>query len=291
MIIPNGYVYTSHTGSKYVFLEGCWFNSSTLQLIDISKYEKMNKSAMIQINESNSKSKFKIGKSYVHNSQNIVYLGEGIFNTGKGFLSESILCEDDTTEVPIGYVIKSNKGNLYKKTPDGWLNTQSKKILNSSASNSVSQAAKKEIDIHNSTNAVKIGTKVKSKSGKEYTYVGGDRFVADDGKLIPQNNAKTILDRLSSSNSSDSTDDVQNNTSDNTTEQNSNNPEQTNDNSSEGSAIESLAKRIKSSPEGRKIEILLNRGDKISLLAADILLAGTQEETLNILKSLNTGNN
>ena len=292
MIIPNGYIYTSHTGSKYIFLEGCWFNNSTLQIIDISKYDRMNNCAIKQINESNLKNNIKIGKTYTYNNKNVVYIGEGVFKSSTGFLSETVLCEDSNTEVPIGYIIKSNKGNQYKKTNNGWLNLQTKKLLNSSASNPINQAAIREIETYNSTNNVKIGTKVKSKSGKEYTYVGGDRFVADDGKLIPKQNVQNILDRLSQTNtppSNDSTNDDSTVDNSNTSDNNSttqNNPQPQDSNDGNSSTIDALASRINSSPNKQKIEILLTRGDKVSLLAADILLAGTQEETLNILKSL-----
>ncbi|EON7637243.1 hypothetical protein ABV23_RS01955 [Escherichia coli] len=476
-VVPNGYIYTSHTGAKYVFLEGMWFNDSNMMMVDPQKYPNMYACARQQIVEHNNKSNtaFKIGENYLHNGKECTFIGESRFHSDDGtILSESEVitelmgdeqrvyqvsketlqkewstlkfyilpphaqdisipagivvqgykfipnshrfvelksgrpvspemtrklseeglriarqlstnnkliplksvliqgnvrsewngkefCDNDgnvvvseqgskaifqaysqfvkanpedfpsltgastgeeqrfgsvpkpekVTEaedepavgVPDGYRFTSGKNKTYAKQRGAWFDVETKKQLNSGAAQSIERAAQQAILKHNESGAMKIGTKVTSKKGKEYVYVGGDRFIGPDGKMIPKSAAQAILDRFESSKSENEPKpndapqeepkaqeepkpEAQAEPKEEPKEEPK--PEPTPEPEVEqGNGMEALASQIKSSPYAKKITVLLTRGDKVSLLAADILLAGNKDEVVQILKSLN----
>lgn len=470
-VVPNGYIYTSHTGAKYVFLEGMWFNDSNMMMVDPQKYPNMYMSARQQIVEHNNKSNtaFKIGKNYFHDGKECTFIGENRFHSiddgiiltesevitelmgddervyqvsketlqkewstlkfyilpphaqdisipagmvvqgykfipnshrfvevqsgrpvspemtrklseeglriarqmaaknkiiplksvliqgnvrsewnGKEFCDNDgnvVVSEQDskaifhaysqfikanpqdfpsltgetageeqrfgsvpkpmqskekvteadeeqsTIGVPDGYHFTSGKNKTYAKQNGSWFDIESKKQLNSGAAKSVENAAQRAILKHNESGAMKIGTKVTSKKGKEYVYVGGERFVGADGKMIPKSAAQGILDRYTASKSEEEH-------KPDTIPQEEPSPEVRSEPKEEpkpvpepevehGNEMESLASQIKASPYNKKITVLLTRGDKVSLLAADILLSGNKDEVVQILKSLN----
>jgi hypothetical protein len=216
--------------------------------------------------------------------------------------SESSEPENSSTEVPNGYLYKSRKGNSYFKKNGQWFNAKTKQPINSSSVPMLERTAQSEISKFNSSSPVKIGQEFKSKKGITYRYVGGERFISDNGKLLPPDTSKKVLSNLSQQSSGDASSEqdnaqgepqdasVDNTNSNDNVGSNEDQPEQnSSENSQEGNdPLQGLANEIKSSPLARKIVVLLSRGDDLSLLAADILLSGQQKEASDILKSLNT---
>ncbi|UYL05484.1 hypothetical protein DIDNDMLP_00499 [Klebsiella phage KP13-7] len=306
--VPNGYVYTSKTGARYVFLECMWFNESNMMLVDPQKYGNMYLSAVAQINEYNSSSnEYKIGDTYNKDNKTCVFLGESRFITENGI----IINEDDenTIQVPNGIRITSKNGNVYQKKDGTWFDIKTKKTLNSSAAQSVERSAQKMIQTHNSNeDNIKIGSTVTSKSNKTYTYLGGDRFMDADGRLLPKSTAQSLIQKHKDEKSSGKAEDEQESGSsddtstDTTTTTDTNTTDNTNssgdtsggtgetDNQSSDNPMQELADKINASPYARKIKVLLTRADKVSLLAADIFLSGKREEVTQFIKSLNNNN-
>lgn len=471
--LPNGYIYTSHTGSKYVFLEGLWFSHSTKEMIDPRKYSNMYASAQKQIFEYNSKNKMKIGSTYIVEGQEQVFIGNGKF-TINGMITEKrqpkikdfkrIVPNEDTpipdgmmidkdiyyskgkwrmvgdnwkatepeqierfnkkahemmqnskddavpigstinfegepyvwdgknwqaegegnfvpdeylnknvekylkdtdygtkpqeetksdksteqqpeqpeqsqeeqekdifndpntprtelsgydgepvnkvnpeqAEVPDGFVYSSPQGKTYFKKKGIWYSSQTKKPLNASNVPLITRAAATQIKSLDRNSKVKIGQEWTSKAGKTYRYVGGNRFISDDGKMLPADYAKKVMAKLESDSTEQSEQPSPNNASDqsqsnaqsNETPDASEKPPVQNDEPAQsstddstgaeaGNELQALASQIKNSPSARNIQILLTRGDAISLLAADILLAGDSDKAKQILQSLN----
>lgn len=451
--VPNGYIYQSHTGSKYIFLEGLWFSHSTMSMIDPRKFENMYNSAQKQILEHNSKNKMKIGSTYIVEGQEKVFIGNGQF-TINGMLSEKrepkisdfkrVVPNDETpipdgmmidkdiyysngkwrmagdnwratdpeqianfdnkarqiiqnskddevpigstikfqsepyvwdgknwqaegegnynadeylnksiqkylkdtdygtknpeepkadsteqsneseeaeteqtgepdsnvnpeqSEIPDGYVYSSPQGKTYFKKKGVWYSSQTKKPLNASNVPLITRAAATQIKSLDSNSKVKIGQEWTSKAGKTYKFVGGNRFISADGKMLPVDYAKKVMAQLEGSAQADapeqSTDapapeqqPAPNQENPGAAEQepaqnNEPAPASTDDTQSgteEGDELQALASQIKASPSARNIQILLTRGDAISLLAADILLAGDSDKAKQIIQSLN----
>lgn len=315
-LVPNGYVYTSHTGSKYVFLEGLWFNNTTMKMIDPSKYSNMYASAHRQIVEYNSSAKMKIGSTYISEGKEYIFIGEGKFTQNGNVIAESLSishslmeAEDNIKFVPNGYVYTSDKGKLYYKKGGEWYISGTKSKVNSSASRPLEQAAIRKIEQENNSSELKIGESTwTSSKGKEYTYVGDDRFISSDGKLLPKSiaeKAKNDIVATKDDHKEENTkvrDDVDSQVDDTSTSTPEDRREEEkvdqqkavddvdserDDHKEENDDIEGLANKIKASPYARKITVLLTRADKLSLMAADILLSGKQDEVKQILQSLN----
>lgn len=282
-VVPNGYIYTSYKGAEYIFLEGIWFNHQNMKMIDPNKIQRMNEAATKQILENKSNMNRKIIKEADGDGANVV--------------------------VPDGYTITSKAGIPYYKKNGQWISSQTKKPMNSSAANSIERAAQAKIVNFNKDAPIKIGEKWTSNKGKEYTYVGDDRFISSDGKLVPKSSAKQILDKLMQDRKldTDSTEDPENKTDQQdappaqtdevppqdvppSTPSTEEKPKPQDEPAQDGqdSSIESLANEIKSNPKARKITVLLTRGDKVSILAADLILAGKEQDAVKILKALNS---
>lgn len=301
--IPNNYVYTSNRGTEYMYLEGSWVNCDSMKIVENAHTFKMNQSAMRQIAEHNEKSSLQIGKSYVINESEYTYVGRNNFSLQGNLLSESInnriqllieannsndpIQESSSIVVPNGYIYKSKKGNNYFKKNGQWFNSDTKKSINSSSVPMLERAAQNEIDKFNSSSTIKIGQEFKSKKGISYRYVGGNRFISDNGKLLPPDIAKKVLENLSQQ-QTDSQDSGQQQNSSTDVSTPSSQTEQGSTSSTGDVPLQGLANEIKSNPYARKIVVFLSRGDDLSLLAADILLSGHQKEAVEILKSLNT---
>lgn len=211
---------------------------------------------------------------------------------------------DSSSDVPNGYVYKSKKGNNYYKKNGQWFNSETKKPVNSSSVPMLERAAQAEIGKLNSSSPVKIGQEFKSKKGITYRYVGGNRFISDNGKLLPPDTAQKVLASLSKQSSGDENSQQDQSQDSNSSVQDANTdisndsgtppqeqPQPGNISGDEGTSsnepLNGLANEIKSSSYARNIIVLLSRGDDLSLLAADILLSGQQKEVAEILKSLN----
>lgn len=205
--------------------------------------------------------------------------------------------------VPDGFAITSKAGVKYIKKAGQWISSQTKKAMNSSAAKSIERAAESKIKKHNETSPVKIGDTWTSSKGKEYKYVGDDRFISTDGKLVPKSSAEKIMAQLSNK----APEETQEVTKEVPTEipqssEEHGEPEQvkpqqakptqpevdTEEKPSGNSELETLAQQIKAHPKARKITVLMTRGDKVSLLAADLILAGKEQDAIKILKALNS---
>jgi len=474
-LVPNGYVYTSHTGSKYVFLEGLWFNNSSNKMVDPRKFANMYQCAQKQIFEHNSKYKLKIGSTYLKENVEYVYIGNKQYYSKNGIISESTLKNDDSademyqqlkviindyeaTNIPTGYryknltktvhgwvnengekvdlpiqeeraiksdidkrnagdshnsilkigrsilnyngnkyiwngdvfapfgqnapeipvdlqqkikngykkfvsenpslfndapesknsdeqsngettkpadqpssspdtlsssqgsssgsapngfVYTSGKGKQYYKKGGEWYIGGTKNKVNASAARPLEQAAIKKIAELNSSSDLKIGESTwTSGKGVEYTYVGDDRFISSDGKLLPKSMAEKVRNELTAkkddhkeenSEIKDKVDADIDNTSTATPEdrheeekakqeQEIDNNDAKEDNQDSGvDKIKALAEKIKALParEARKVTVLLTRADKLSLMAADIILSGDTDKVKQILQTLN----
>lgn len=478
-VVPNGYIYKTHKGSEYIFLEGFWFNHSNLHMVDPAKTTKMNEAATAQILKHNSTGKQMIGESFSFTGNAYVYLGEGRFTENGVIVESSVLtelmadddrvykvsretlnkewaalqfyilpphaedvsipaglevegfkfvpkgqrfidmqtgrpatpemtrklhaagtriarqqassnqlvpinstlkmgnavatwngkdfCDNDgnvvvpaaqasnifskykqfvranpsdfqslvqdtskeqrfgvgekpeqkepVTEadegkglvVPNGYTIVSKSQIPYYKKNGEWVSAKTKKPINSSAAKSVERAAQVRIAEYNKSAPVKIGEEWTSSKGKTYIYVGDDRLISVDGKVIPKDSAKKILAKLegerkidtdSALDTKDKVSDVQDTPKqgvhDDEPEVQSQEPKQDapkseqTSSSTENSELSSLADAIKQHPKARKITVLMTRGDKVSLLAADLILAGKEQDAIKILKALNS---
>lgn len=303
--VPNGYVYTSHTGSNYVFLEGLWFNNSSMKMINPSTYSIMYNSAQTQIVEHNSKSKLKIGSTYIREGKECTFIGDKKFFSEGQFFFEA---DDSAVTVPNGYIYTSGKGKSYYKKGGEWYLVGSKTKVNQSASRPLEQSAVRKIEQENSSNDLKIGKSTwTSSKGKEYTYVGGDRFISADGKMLPKGMAEKAKNDIAASRDdheeeeSRIRDDVDAEVDDTSTandedrhqeeredqEQEIGDTDSNEDEHREEDKIKNLADKIKSNPDARKITVLLTRADKLSLMAADILLSGEKDKVKQIIQSLN----
>lgn len=297
--IPNGYELKMNN-KTYFFMEGMWC-SDDFKLINDHKSVKFTKMASEQIKEHNSSNKIKIGSSYSLNGNNVIYIGDGKFSTGSGFITENIdniTLTEAQDDIPDGYYYTSKNGNTYFKKNGQWFNKQTKKPLNASSSLSLNRAALNQIDAFNSKSPIKIGDTWTSGNNKTFTYVGGDRLISADGKMVPKNMATTIIDKMTSDNKNSEQEPEEQTDSEIPSYQapevepqsgnEEDEPQQTdNTDDSDTSTLDGLASKIKSSPDARKILILLGRGDEISLMAADIMLNGTRQQALAELKSLN----
>ena len=201
--------------------------------------------------------------------------------------------ESSSTEIPEGYLITSRAGVQYIRKGGQWISSQTKKPMNSSAAMSIDRAAKAKIDKYNETADVKIGDKWKSGKGIEYTYVGDDRFISSKGKLAPKSAAAGILDKMRAANKPEDAEEVevqQDVVQDSPVDSPPSEPNSTEEPAQAGvdSGLESLAQQIKAHPKARKITVLMTRGDKVSLLAADLILSGKEQDAIKILKALNS---
>lgn len=312
-LVPNGYVYTSHTGSKYVFLEGLWFDNSNNKMIDPSKYTNMYLSAQKQIVEHNSSSDMKIGQVYICEGKELTFIGAGKFTHNGNVIAESVSIMEDSQPngAPNGFVYTSGKGKQYYKKGGEWYISGSKSKVNSSAARPLEQAAIKKIADLNASSDLKIGESTwTSGKGKEYTYVGDDRFISADGKMLPKSMAAKVRDELTAkkddhaeenSEIKDKVDADIDNTSTATPEDRKEEEKQDQeqaiddhdakeDEHGEGEdKIKSIADKIKATDPktARKITVLLTRADKLSLMAADIMLSGEVDKVKQILQTLN----
>lgn len=301
-LVPNGYVYTSHTGSKYIFLEGLWFRHSNMQMIDPRTYGNVYASAQKQIVEHNAKSSLKIGSTYIVEGKEQVFIGEGQY-TINGMLVEST--NDD--EVPDGFVYVSPQNKKFFKKKGIWYSIDTKKPVNASNVGLITRAAVKQIKSLNRNSPVKIGQEWTSNAGKTYKYVGDDRFISADGKMIPKDMAEKVKNDLAArkddheeenSDIKDKVDADIDNTSTATPEDRKeeekvdqeraiDDHDAKQDDRKEDDKLKGLADQIKSNPKARNIIVLLTRADKLSLMAADILLSGEADKAKQILQTLN----
>lgn len=109
----------------------------------------------------------------------------------------------DTSSIPNGYVYTSGKGNKFIFKNGTWFNLANKKPVNQSNINMLNRSAVKMIEDYNSKNEIKIGSKVSSKKGTEYTF-NGTGFVSSDGKMLSGGAAQSAMNKLKAQNASNS---------------------------------------------------------------------------------------
>lgn len=297
--VPNGYIYTSHTGSEYIFLEGAWYNAQSMVEIDSSKNYKMEESALRQINEQNEQSTLQIGKTYIINESEYVYVGKNRVTQAGTVLNESSsileLMEAEEEPVPEGYIYASGKGKQYLKKNGKWISSETKKEVNQSVARSIESAAQRAISKFNQQSPLKIGAVWTSAQGKVYKYVGGNRWMTEDGKMLPQTTGKTITDRMTKSDEEEQEEQSTEQSSEEPVQPVQSEPEPTKPESPKSDEpagdLESLAEKIKNHPQRRRLTVLITRGGEIPLLAADIILSGKDKDAQEILKSLNNEEN
>lgn len=280
--VPNGYIYTSHTGSKYIFLEGLWFSHNDMKMIDPRKYTNMYESAQKQIFENDSMSK--VDSTYIVEDEKEK--------------TDDINKDDENIDIPDGFVYTSPQNKQYFKKKGVWYSSATKKPLNASNIPLINRAATAQIKSMNSTSPVKIGQEWTAKSGKTYKYVGGNRFISDEGRMLPPDLSQKVMSNLQQNSQSEKEQPEEQPQVQNTNQEvEQNSVSQPNDNDKnepvkstsedENNPLQALANQIKSSPSSRNIQVLLTRGDPISLLAADILLSGESDKAKQIIQSLN----
>lgn len=306
--VPNSYIYTSHTGSEYIFMEGTWINCKTMLAVPSSKNHKMEKSALLQIAEQNKSSTLKIGTQYTLNEGNYTFIGSGKITLNGNVLNESMSASmislmEAAESVPDGFTYVSSKGKRYIKKAGRWLNTLTMQPINTSAAQSLERSAAQRIQEHNKENVVKIGQEWKSSKGKTYKYVGDDHWMGADGKMLPSNVAKQVTAKFNAkaqdqkvSPDDEKIDKAEEEVPNEVQTPSKSEPKatsspQSSEGSDEGDELSALAEKIKANPERVRITVLLNRGDDISLLAADILLSGEQKKYAELLKTLNNEEN
>lgn len=292
-VIPEQYVYTSHKNNEYIFSSGKWYSTSGKE-VEAHKQSKVTESAIKQIKMKNNDSVLKIGQHYSLNENEYTYIGDGKFTLDNKLLSESdsnsvlsgfLKEDDDSVVIPDYFIYTAKSGNRFMKKGDTWINLQTKKPVNSSNVNTIVQASTRFIENFNNSNPVKIGTKYTSNKGKDY-FFNGTAFVSPEGKSIPASAAEKILSNLAQKSASAEEPDVQPERPEQSRKDDA--PEQVNTDSTQESStgLDGLAERIKSNPKRSKIITLLGRGDKISVLAAEILLDAKEQEAIKIINDL-----
>lgn len=286
--LEKGATHTDKYGRKYVY-DGSQFVSNDAAQAPHPESDELVKKYI------QDRKDMSAGKSNIDNPVN------ADAGTGSNDNSTDTSTDNTSSTVPNGYVYTSGKGKNYVKRGDQWYNTETKKPVNSSSAAPLERAAQDKIAQHNEKAAVKIGDEWKSKSGVTYKYVGGNRFVGDNGKLLPQDTARNVLQSLwqksdeeRAQNEEEPEQSQDSGTSDTGSSDTSSQPQGTppspkpqEQGTGSGDPLQSLADKIKSHPKGGKIAVLLSRGDPLSLMAADILLNGQQSEAAQILNSLN----
>lgn len=195
--------------------------------------------------------------------------------------------------IPYGYIIKSRKGNSYIKTPSGWVSNG--KPANQGIIKNLEAAAERKIEEYNDNpdNLVKIGQEYKSNNGKVYFY-NGTNFMSADGKKKlaggAQESAMRKLQQSAETNGGESaeaaTEEPQSGEEPNTNDVEPSDAVDEPESSTQdagGESLQELADIINNHPQKRKLVALMSRGDKVSLIAADIILAGKAAEAVKEL--------
>lgn len=214
-----------------------------------------------------------------------------------------ILLESDG--VMNGFVLDSGR-DIYTKKNDAWYSEKRPKVFdkNDPDYERLENVANMQIIKMNEKNPIPVGFKFKSRSGVEYTF-NGKTFVSSDGIFLNSSQTQAILTTIinkqkqnvkggvppepeqnanpePSPESSTGSSDVKNGQSDSDS---SNSDEQKNTNEPEvNDKLKGLADTIKTSNNANLIKTLLIRGDKISNLAADIILQGMSDVVIAKLK-------
>lgn len=252
--IPNGYVYTSGKGNKFMFKNGTWYNLANKKPVNPSNVNMLNRSAEKAINDFNAKSDIKIGDK--------VKSGKGVEYTynGTGFTS------------PDG-----------KQLTGGAAQAALNKLKAEKA-----QSTQGTADAGSTAEPKPDETIVPGESAVDTNPPEQQNAPSTQGSPEPEQNdpndysAQSIINNLGD-NGTDNSDSTSGASTDSST---SSTPPST----QPKDPMTELAQKIKSNKYNKQIVTLLSRGGDMDLLAADILLNGNVQEVINQLKSLNNSN-
>ena len=250
--IPNGYVYTSGKGNKFIFKNGTWFNAATKKPVNQSNVNMLNRSAAKAITDFNSKNDIKIGAKVTSNKGT-----EYTFN-GTGFVSA------DGKQLS-GGAAQSAMTKL--------------KAQNDSNSSSTDEQQPDDSTKQEDSTIVPGESALDTQSDSQST-----SSTSDNPEQSSDYNAQSIIDNLGDQESGNNSD-TENNTSTSDVP-----PAPQNNSSNNEDPLTKLAQEIKSSKYNKQIVTLLSRGSDVDLIAAEILLKGNVQEVVNQLKSLNNSN-
>lgn len=221
--------------------------------------------------------------------------------------------------VPVGYAAKNDDGLVYTKTPSGWDaykdgNVVSKVTLTNNGwvddngepvdnkiINAITDTALARIKAYNDSpeHKMKIGQQY-THGDNSYTF-NGSEFLTRDGKqlaheYVPQAKAQLVKDTEGKQSTQEPTTGDDGNADvtepeSNMAEPETEQPEPTADvtepeTTSGGQSLQDLADAINKHPQKRKLVALMSRGDKISMLAADIILSGKAADAVKQLSAI-----
>ena len=277
--IPVGYRYTSKSGKEYEKREDGWYNISSGKKINASSVPMLERSVINQMKDSPEPSS-----------------------------TESSEEDTKTDEIPVGTKYTSRSGQEYEKREDGWYNTSSGKKISASSVPMLERSAKKQLEQTQDTedsstesseedtksDEIPVGTKYTSKRGNEYEKREDGWYNVETGKKINASSVPMLERSYKEQQKKDAQEDSSTESSEQD-EQSQDKPEEapkpqedtTSSEQGTDTGIEALANEIKNNKFARRIVVLLGRGDPLSLLAADIMLSGKENEVKQQLNSLN----
>ena len=261
--IPNGYVYTSGKGNKFIYKNGTWFNLATKKPVNQSNVNMLNRSAEKAINDFNAKSDIKIGDK--------VKSGKGVEYTynGTGFSSAD---GKQLTGGAAQAALNKLKAEKAGSTQDSGTDT--------SNVDAGTTDPKQDDTIVPGQSAVDTNPPEQQSTSSTQ----GSEEAQDQGQYDPNDyTAQSIINNLGDNGTGNSD-------NSNSASQDSGTPPSTEPSNQPKDPMTELAQKIKSSKYNKQIVTLLNRGGDMDLLAADILLNGNVQEVVNQLKSLNNSN-
>jgi len=264
--IPNGYVYTSGKGNKFIFKNGTWFNLATKKPVNQSNVNMLNRSAEKTITDYNSKNDIKIGSKVTSNKGT-----EYTFN-GTGFISG----EGKTLS---GGAAQSAMNKLKAQQESSSSSANNKE----QQSDNVNSSEVKPDDSGIVPGESALDTQTNTQGGSNVPPSEGES--SNSSEQSDDYNAQSIINNLNSEeqgtqggDSTDSTDNAPKPEDTPPASNNSNDP------------LTKLAQKIKGNKYNKQIVTLLSRGSDMDILAADILLNGNIQEVISQLQSLNNSN-
>lgn len=258
--------------------------------------KRLEDTAIQEMEEYNSTHDVKIGQTIEHNGQEYHFSGGNAFYTDSGDKldgesskqayaelkqQDSGSSQSSSSSIPVGFEVISLDDIRAIKTKDGWSamgdnGEYDKPVEDPEMIKRLEQTAVEEMDEYNNTHDVKIGQTIE-RDGKEYHFAGGKAFYSEDGEKLDDVSANQAFDEMSTTEGGDSQE-----ASPETVSPESNHQEQPTQKSNK---LQGLADVISKHPKKRKLIALLSRGDKISLMAADIILAGKADEAVKAIKA------
>ena len=273
--IPNGYVYTSGKGNKFIFKNGTWYNASTKKPVNQSNVNMLNRSAEKTINDFNSKNDIKIGTKVTSNKGT-----EYTFN-GTGFVSsDGKLLSGGAAQSAMNKLKAQSSTN---NSEQGDAKPSSTVQGSNNTKNSTAQGSNNTKNSTDSTDSTIVPGESTLDSQPDSQGSSNTPPSTDNSGQSSDYNAQSIINNLGNHDQGSS----------GSTSNNQNPPVNQNsqsNNSNNNDLLTNLAQKIKSSKYNKQIVTLLSRGGDVNVLAADILLNGNIQEVIEQLKALNNSN-